>query len=119
MTSMGDTEMRAAAQVSNRMLDRPAAALGAKGGDAQTRVAGTLTDLRRTVTDLDPHRADLTGARKLLKWVPGGNKIDSYFQRYASAQQQLTTSSGRWSPARTTSARTTRPSRPRRSRCGR
>lgn len=89
VTSMGDTEMRAAAAVSNRMLERPAAALGSKGGDAQTRVAGTLSDLRRTVTDLDPHRADLTGARKLLKWVPGGNRIDSYFQRYASAQSQL------------------------------
>ena len=89
VTSMGDSEMRAAASVSNRMLDRPAAAMGAKGGDAQTRVAGTLGDLRRTVTDLDPHRADLTGARKLLKWVPGGSKVDQYFQRYASAQSQL------------------------------
>lgn len=89
VTSMGDAEMRAAASVSNRMLDRPAAAMGAKGGDAQTRVAGTLGDLRRTVTDLDPHRADLTGARKLLKWVPGGSKVDQYFQRYASAQSQL------------------------------
>ena len=89
VTSMGDAEMRAAASVSNRMLDRPAAAMGAKGGDAQTRVAGTLGDLRRTVTDLDPHRADLTGARKLLRWVPGGSKVDQYFQRYASAQSQL------------------------------
>lgn len=95
VTSMGDAEMRAAAAVSNRMLERPAAAMGArtrggaKDGDAQTRVAGTLSDLRRTVTDLDPNRADLTGARKLLRWVPGGNKVDSYFQRYASAQSQL------------------------------
>ena len=89
VTSMGDAEMRAAASVSNRMLDRPAAAMGATGGDAQTRVAGTLGDLRRTVTDLDPHRADLTGARKLLRWVPGGSKVDQYFQRYASAQSQL------------------------------
>jgi len=89
VTSMGDAEMRSAASVSNRMLERPAAAMGAKGGDAQTRVAGTLGDLRRTVTDLDPHRADLTGARKLLKWVPGGSKVDQYFQRYASAQSQL------------------------------
>ena len=89
VTGMGDAEMRAAASVSNRMLERPAAALGAKGGDAQTRVAGTLGDLRRTVTDLDPHRADLTGARKLLKWMPGGSKVDQYFQRYASAQSQL------------------------------
>ena len=40
--------MRASASVSNRMLDRPAAALrqGRGGGDAQTRVAGTLIELR-------------------------------------------------------------------------
>ena len=58
---MGDKDMRATAQVSNRMLDRPAAAVrnskGSGGGDAQTRVAGTLTELRATVTELDPGRA--------------------------------------------------------------
>src|SRR4051812_38257657 len=74
ITSMGDQDMRASAAVSNRMLDRPAAAMGkgkGKGGDAQTRVAGTLTELRQTVTELDPNRADLTGVKKVLKWLPG------------------------------------------------
>ena len=90
ITSMGEQDMRAAASVSSRMLDRPAAALGKKaGGDAQTRVANTLVDLRTTVTDLDPKRADLTGAKKVLKWLPGGDKVDRYFMKYQSAQSHL------------------------------
>jgi uncharacterized protein YaaN involved in tellurite resistance len=92
ITSMGDQDMRASAAVSNRMLERPAAAMGkgkGKGGDAQTRVAGTLTELRQTVTELDPNRADLTGVKKVLKWLPGGDKIDNYFAKYQSAQSQL------------------------------
>ncbi|MHA3704286.1 toxic anion resistance protein [Jatrophihabitans sp. YIM 134969] len=89
ITSMGTNELRASAQVSNRMLDRPAAALGKNGGDAQTRVAGSLVELRNVVTDLDPNRADLTGIKKVLKWLPGGDKIAAYFARYESAQSQL------------------------------
>lgn len=90
ITSMGDKELRASAAVSNRMLDRPAAAMGKNGkGDAQTRVAGTLVELRNVVTELDPNRADLTGMRKVLKWLPGGDKIAAYFARYETAQSQL------------------------------
>ncbi|MEO9138702.1 MAG: toxic anion resistance protein, partial [Jatrophihabitans sp.] len=93
IASMGDKELRASANVSNRMLDRPAAAVkaskGGGGGDAQTRVATTLNELRTTVTDLDPNRADLTGVKKILKWLPGGDKIQKYFQKYESAQTQL------------------------------
>ena len=90
ITSMGDGEMRSAASVSNRMLERPAAAMGKGGtGDAQTRVSSTLVDLRTTVTDLDPNRADLTGVRKILKFLPGGSAIDRYFAKYQSAQSHL------------------------------
>ncbi len=93
ITALGDREMRESANVSNRMLERPAAAVGAArgggGNDAQTRVAGTLAELRRQITDLDPNRADLTGIKKVLKWIPGGSKIDNYFAKYQSAQSQL------------------------------
>jgi uncharacterized protein YaaN involved in tellurite resistance len=93
ITSMGDQDMRASASVASRMLDRPAAALkGAKskdGADAQTRVSNTLVDLRTTVTDLDPNRADLSGAKKVLKFLPGGDKIQHYFAKYESAQSHL------------------------------
>ena len=93
IAKMGEREIVASARVSNRMLDRPAQALssskGGRGGDAQTRVAGTLTELRRTVTELDPARADLKGTRKLLGMIPFGNKLAAYFERYQSAQKQL------------------------------
>jgi uncharacterized protein YaaN involved in tellurite resistance len=92
ITTMGDKELRASASVSSRLLDRPAAALrGAKGqgADAQTRVSNTLVDLRQTITELDPNRADLSGAKKALKWLPGGDRIQRYFAKYESAQTHL------------------------------
>ncbi|MCI2240174.1 toxic anion resistance protein [Paenibacillus sp. TRM 82003] len=97
ITRMGEQEVRASAQVSNRMLERPASSLaGAKGqkasgpgADAQVKVANTLLDLRRTVTDLDPGRADLKGAKKILGIIPMGNRIQRYFERYQDAQSQL------------------------------
>ncbi|MDQ1632852.1 MAG: hypothetical protein QOJ32_1717 [Frankiaceae bacterium] len=93
ITRMGEREIVASARVSNRMLDRPAQALqstrGGKGADAQTRVANTLVELRNTVTDLDPAKADLKGARKLLGMIPMGSKIARYFEKYQSAQKQI------------------------------
>jgi uncharacterized protein YaaN involved in tellurite resistance len=89
ITTMGDSDMRAAAAMSNRMLERPAAAMGTDGGDAQTRVSNTLVDLRHTVTGLDPKREDLTGVKKILKYLPGGDKVDRYFDKYRSAQSHL------------------------------
>ncbi|WP_024794837.1 toxic anion resistance protein [Tomitella biformata] len=93
INAMGNKEMRASASVSSRILERPAASVragkGSAGGDAQTRVANTLTDLRFTVTELDPGRADLSGAKRLLRFLPGGDKLQRYFARYQSAQTQL------------------------------
>lgn len=91
IASMGEQDMRAAAVVSSRMLDRPAIAVGngRNRGDAQTRVSKTLGELRTIVTDLDPGRAGLTGVKKLLKWLPGGDKVDRYFAKYQSAQSHL------------------------------
>jgi uncharacterized protein YaaN involved in tellurite resistance len=45
--------------------------------------------LPATVTELDPNRADLSGVKKVLKWLPGGDKIQRYFAKYESAQTHL------------------------------
>ncbi|MCU1598354.1 MAG: toxic anion resistance protein [Glaciihabitans sp.] len=94
ITRMGEQEIRSSAEVSNRMLDRPSSSLAAARGrgtpaDPQAKVARTLQDLRATITDLDPARADLTGAKKILGMLPGGSKLMHYFERYEPAQKQL------------------------------
>ncbi len=91
---LGEQEIRSSAEVSNRMLDRPESSLAAARGrgapaDPQAKVARTLQDLRSTITDLDPGRADLSGPKRLLGMLPGGNKLMHYFERYQSAQKQL------------------------------
>ncbi|GAA5150679.1 toxic anion resistance protein [Nocardioides marinquilinus] len=85
--TMGDADIRQAAETSNRMLERPVRALR-EGGIAQgSSVGKTLLELRRTVEDLDPSQA--TGARRWLDILPFGDKITDYFRKYQSAQSQL------------------------------
>ncbi len=85
--TMGDADIRRAAETSNRMLDRPVTALK-EGGIAQGSTVGkTLLELRRTVEELDPSQA--TGAKRWLDMLPFGDKITDYFRKYQSAQTQL------------------------------
>ncbi|TYB70163.1 toxic anion resistance protein [Nonomuraea sp. PA05] len=91
ISSMGDTEIRSASQVANRMLKRPVAALDAargEGADAQGRVASGLVALRRAVVDLDPKQA-ASGPRKLLGLIPFGDRLRDYFAKFHSAQKHL------------------------------
>ena len=46
-----------------------------------------MLELRRTVEDLDPSQA--TGTRKLLGFLPFGEKVTDYFRKYQSAQSHL------------------------------
>lgn len=84
--TMGDVDIRRAAETSNRMLDKPVRALS-EGGLAQgSEVGKTLLELRRTVEDLDPSQTGSASSwfGKLL-----GNKVTDYFRKYQSAQSQL------------------------------
>ncbi|MBM9459229.1 toxic anion resistance protein [Nocardioides sp. zg-536] len=85
--TMGDADIRKAAETSNRMLDKPVTALK-EGGLAQgSNVGRTLLELRRTVEDLDPGQA--TGAKKWWNKLPFNDKLEDYFRKYQSAQSQL------------------------------
>jgi uncharacterized protein YaaN involved in tellurite resistance len=85
--TMGDADIRRAAETSNRLLQTPVKALK-EGGIAQGSAVGkTLLELRRTVEDLDP--SAVTGGRKILGIIPFGDKVVDYFRRYQSAQSQL------------------------------
>ncbi|MFD4133779.1 toxic anion resistance protein [Streptomyces goshikiensis] len=90
IAGLGSADIRAAAQQSNRMLDRAVRSLGPDGGgDAQGRVAGSLVELRRTLEDLDPRDTPAKGARKLLAKLPGGNRFRDHVAKYASSQATL------------------------------
>jgi len=85
--SMGDGDIRKAAETSNRLLQTPVRALKEGGLASGSKVGNTLLDLRRTVEDLDPSQA--AGTRKFLGMIPFGDRIVDYFRRYESAQGHL------------------------------
>ncbi|KAD3515053.1 toxic anion resistance protein [Arthrobacter yangruifuii] len=92
INKLAGAEMVQSAGYSSRLLDRSSTSVaGAKksGNDAQKKVATTLGDLRTTVEDLTPNQANLGTGRKILGFIPGGNKLAKYFQKYESAQVQL------------------------------
>ena len=85
--TMGDADIRKAAETSNRLLDKPVQALREGGLSEGSAVGATLLELRRTVEDLDP--SQVSGGRKILGFIPWGDKVVDYFRRYQSAQSQL------------------------------
>lgn len=85
--SMGDEDIRRAAETSNSLLKSPVRALQEGGLAEGSKVGSTLLELRHTVEDLDPK--DATGAKKLLGFIPFGDKVNDYFRKYQSAQSHL------------------------------
>ena len=88
--SLAHDDIRAAAQISNRLLEQPARSL--KGGlmDESSSVSRSLLELRKTLEDLDPARqGDLLAPKRLLGLIPMGNRLKDYFLRFESAQSHL------------------------------
>ena len=84
ITNMGRKEIMAASSMSNRFLDRPVRAIDKDGG-----VGADLTELRRTVEELDPGRRGKMTGRKFLGIIPMGGKLQNYFDSYTSAQGHI------------------------------
>lgn len=85
--TMGDGDIRRAAETSNRLLKSPVKALQEGGLAEGSKVGTTLLELRRTIEELDPKEA--TGAKKFLGLVPFGDRVTDYFRKYQSAQSHL------------------------------
>jgi uncharacterized protein YaaN involved in tellurite resistance len=81
---MGRKEIAEAAGHSNRFLDRPVKAI-----NSDTGIGADLSQLRRTVEDLDPARGNLSRPRRLFGIIPFGNKMRGYFMKYQSAQTHI------------------------------
>ncbi|AND15623.1 toxic anion resistance protein [Rathayibacter tritici] len=85
--TMGDADIRSAADSSNRLLSTPVRALKEGGLSEGSTIGKTLLELRRTVEDLDPSEDNVQ--KKILGFIPFGNRITDYFRRYESAQSHL------------------------------
>jgi len=84
LTTMGRKEIAEAAGHSNRFLDRPVKAIS-----TDTGIGSDLTELRRTVEELDPARGNLSRPRRLFGFIPFGNRMRGYFMKYQSAQTHI------------------------------
>jgi uncharacterized protein YaaN involved in tellurite resistance len=89
---LGDDDIRSAASVSNRLLDKPMAAMQNGGLTQTSAVSRSLVDLRHQMEDLDPStQGDLLSPHKLLGILPFGtrNRLREYFDKYRSSQQHI------------------------------
>jgi uncharacterized protein YaaN involved in tellurite resistance len=85
--SMGDADIRKAAETSNRLLNTPVRALKEGNLTQGSKVGQTLVDLRRTVEDLDPGKDSVE--KKFLGLFPFGKKMEDYFRKYQTSQAHL------------------------------
>ncbi len=85
---LGLSEQRQAAQVSSRLLERPLRNSKANTEESSAVMQG-LSELRRTVEDLDPSRPSTSKRLFGLLPAPASKKIQSYMERYTSAQDHL------------------------------
>ena len=87
--NLGDADIRASAAVSNRLLERPAAAMSSGAFDSKSQISTSLVKLRRTVEDLDPTQQGLFGKKNLWGTLPFGNTLRDYFHKYEASQKNL------------------------------
>lgn len=88
--NLGNDEIRKAANVSNRLLDRPIQSVSSGFFDDKSPVSKAMIDLRRTVEDLDPSRqGNLNSPKRILGIIPSGDRLRDYFLRYQSAQSHI------------------------------
>jgi uncharacterized protein YaaN involved in tellurite resistance len=87
---LGDDDIKASADVSNRLLQKPLAAAQAGGVTEASDVSKSLLQLRRTVEDLDPKtQGDLLSPKRLLGLLPFGDRLRDYFGKYQSSQSHI------------------------------
>ena len=85
LNNLGQREVVALATQSNRFLDRPTRSMDGEGS-----VGSSLVELRHVIERLDPSRdGPLLQPRKLLGFIPFGDKLKAYFDKYQSAQSHI------------------------------
>ncbi len=88
--TLGDRDIKAASDISSRLLQHPMRAMETGGFDKGSGISRALLDLRNKIEELDPARqGNLLEPRKLMGIIPMGNKAADYFRQYQSAESHL------------------------------
>jgi uncharacterized protein YaaN involved in tellurite resistance len=88
--ALASDDIRAAAGISNRLLDKPMQAMNSGLFDEGSAISKSLLDLRVKIEELDPAKqGNLLEPRKLLGFIPMGARVQDYFRQYQSAQTHL------------------------------
>jgi uncharacterized protein YaaN involved in tellurite resistance len=88
--TLANDEIRAAANISNRLLEQPVRAMNSGLFDEGSAISKSLLDLRVKIEELDPvKRGDMFQPRKILGFIPWGTQVQDYFREYQSAQTHL------------------------------
>ncbi len=90
INGLGDREIRATSEMSNRLLDRPVRAVSGIL-EGKSPVGRKLIELRHTVEDLNPAKYELKASkpRRALGVIPLGDRLRNYFDKYAKAQSHI------------------------------
>jgi uncharacterized protein YaaN involved in tellurite resistance len=83
--TMGDKEIRDAANVSSTLLKKSVRDMDSSG--VKTELPKTLLSLRRQIEDLDPKQATI--GKKFLGLIPYGNSLQDYFRKYEASESHL------------------------------
>ncbi|HUQ56033.1 toxic anion resistance protein [Lentzea sp.] len=83
---LGEAEMRVAAQIAGRLLDRTLASVASPHG---ARLSTSLVELRRSVRELDPSDLSKLTGRKVLGFLPGGNAARGLLARLRAADEPV------------------------------
>jgi uncharacterized protein YaaN involved in tellurite resistance len=83
---LGEAEMRVAAQIAGRLLDRTLASVSSPHG---AQVSTSLVELRRSVRELDPQDLTKLTGRKILGFIPGGNAAKGLLARLRAADEPM------------------------------
>ncbi|MFD9698830.1 toxic anion resistance protein [Lentzea sp. NPDC059081] len=83
---LGEAEMRVAAQIAGRLLDRTLASVSSPHG---AQLSTSLAELRRSVKELDPADLSKLTGRKVLGFLPGGNAARGLLARLRAADEPV------------------------------
>ncbi|OAL83772.1 hypothetical protein AY605_08415 [Acinetobacter sp. SFD] len=88
--NLGQTSVKKSARLSHRLLSR---SLNQLGEDEESQqISNNLIHLKQTLDSLNPaNNQKFFAVRKFLRFLPMGDKVEDYFDKYKSSEEHINT----------------------------